>query len=109
VPGYAARDAGSGEWLYVYEVVDDGEVSRVGREEGHAMDVGSCGDREVDCSPARLSTTLGNRRRESPPLACHGRVDREGVERGLDDAESLRTQCPLVRVRRDWRSKVKLR
>ena len=73
------------------------------------MDVGGCRNREVDRSSARQSATLGDRRRESAPLACHGRVDRERVEGSLDDAESLRTQCPLVRVRRDQGSKVKLR
>jgi hypothetical protein len=36
----------------MYEIVDDGEVSRIGREKGHAMDVGGCGDREVGSAGA---------------------------------------------------------
>lgn len=53
------------------EVVDDREVRGVRREQRHIMDVCGRGDREVDRTAARPSATLGDRRREPPPLACH--------------------------------------
>ena len=60
------------------------------------MDVRRRGDREVDSSSARFPPAAHERCREPRPFARDGGVDRERVERGLDDAEPLRPSSSLV-------------
>jgi hypothetical protein len=53
------------------------------------VDVRRRGDREVDSSTARFPAVADDRCCEPTPFPRDGRVDRERVERGLDDAEPL--------------------
>ncbi len=57
------------------------------------MDVRGRRDREIDCTPAGLAAAADDRCREPSPFARDRGIDRERVERGLDDAESLRAAC----------------
>lgn len=60
------------------------------------MDIRGRGDREVDCSPPRLPPSADNRRCQPSPFACDRRVNGQGIERRLDDAEPLGPAGSLV-------------
>ena len=66
--------------LRVDEIVDEGQVGCVGDGKGNVVDIGGCGDHEVDGSLAWLAVALGDRGGESAPLACDRGVDRQRVE-----------------------------
>jgi hypothetical protein len=57
-------------------------------DQGDARDVGGRRDREVHRPAPRLPTPLADRGGEPAPLASDGGVDRERIERRLDDAEA---------------------
>jgi len=72
------------------------------------MHVRRGGDHEVECAPTRLAATTDDRRREPPPLSRDGGINRQGIERGFDDAEPLRPASPLVLLAGDDDTKVQL-
>ena len=90
------------------QVLDEPEVGLVVRDEWNAGDVRGRCDREIHGAPAGLRAALRDRSREPAPFARDGRVDRERVERGLDDAEALGAASALVRIAGDQDAEVKL-
>jgi len=90
------------------EVVDDGKVADIGREQRDIVDVGGRCDRKVDRAAARLSTSLRDGASQAAPFSGYRRVDRERIECRFDHAESLGASCAFVWVCRDQQPEVKL-
>lgn len=62
------------------------------------MGVGCRGDHEIHGAAARLGATGSDCCRQSSPLARDGGIERERMERCLNDAQALRSPGALVRV-----------
>jgi hypothetical protein len=82
--------------LRLDEIGDQSEVLWVPRQQRDMVDGGGRGDYQVECAPPWLSPTTDDRCGEPSPFASDGRIDGEGIEGGLDDAEPLRPSSSLV-------------
>jgi hypothetical protein len=107
-PAGAPAAALAGQWrsggdLDVDEIVDDGQVRVIGRQEWHAVDVGGCRDHQVDSASAWLPAALGNRSGKTTPFAGDRSVDRQWIKRRLDHAEPLGPRRSLVTINGDQR------
>lgn len=73
------------------------------------MSVRGRSDDEIECATARLAAACDQSRCEPAPLARDGCVDRERIERRLDDPEPLDPTCSLVVGSSDQHAEVEFR
>jgi hypothetical protein len=78
------------------EIRDQSEVLRVPCQQRDTVDVCGRGDHQIERAPPWFPPTTDDSCGEPTPFASDGRIDREGIEGGLDDAEPLRPSRSLV-------------
>jgi NAD(P)-dependent dehydrogenase (short-subunit alcohol dehydrogenase family) len=91
------------------QIIDELEVGAVVRDKRNAGDVRGRRDREIHGSAARLPAALGDGSREPAPFSSYCCIDRQWVEGGLDDPESLGAASAFVRVACHKHAEVQLR
>ena len=78
------------------EVCDESEVLLVPRQQRDVVNIRSSGDHEIERAFTRLTAATDNCCGKPSPFARDRSVDRQRIEGGFDDAETLRAPGSLV-------------